>query len=104
MGNAGSTGCPGSESRAVNIRLHKITDGVNTPWRACRRPAYISAVKTNCRKKPMTFGEFIAAAHDAWGGRRASGLVELAVNANIVQFRRPQRFVFSKRNLSYLPF
>ena len=29
--NAGSTECPDNESRAINIWLHKITDGVNTP-------------------------------------------------------------------------
>jgi hypothetical protein len=62
------------------------------------------AMKTNCRKKPLTFGEFVAAAHDAWGERRAGGFVWLAVNAHMVEFRGPQRFVFSKRNLNYLPF
>ena len=61
-------------------------------------------MKANCRKKPLTFGEFIAAAHDAWGGRRISGLAGLDVNAHLVEFRRPQRFVFFKRNLNYLPF
>ena len=54
-------------------------------------------MKTNCRKKSLTFGEFIAAAHDVWGGRRAGGFEWLAVNAHWVQFRGQQRFVFSKR-------
>ncbi|HEX7617170.1 MAG TPA: hypothetical protein VF480_00475 [Verrucomicrobiae bacterium] len=61
-------------------------------------------MKTNCRKKPLTFGEFIAAAHDAWGGHRAGGFVWLAVNAHQVEFRGQHRFVFSRRNLNYLPF
>jgi hypothetical protein len=61
-------------------------------------------MKTNYRKQSLTFGEFIAAAHDAWGERRASGFVRLAVNANLVEFRGQKRFVFSKRNLNYLPF
>ena len=61
-------------------------------------------MKTNCRKKSLTFGEFIAATHDAWSERRASGFVRLAFNAHLVEFRRPQRFVFSRRNLNYLPF
>jgi hypothetical protein len=64
----------------------------------------LQVVKTNCRRKPLTFGEFIAAAHDAWGERRASGLVWLAVNTNLIEFRGQKRFVFSKRNLNYLPF
>jgi hypothetical protein len=61
-------------------------------------------MKANCPKKPLTFGEFITAAHDAWGERRANGFVWLAVNTNLVEFRGQKRFVFSKRNLNYLPF
>ena len=71
--------------------------------RAAVRPIF-HTVKTNCRKKQLKFGEFIAAAHDAWGERRASGFVWLAVNAHLVEFRGQKRFVFSKRNLNYLPF
>lgn len=61
-------------------------------------------MKTICRKKSLTFGESIAAAHDAWGGRRAGGLGWLAVNAYRVEFGGQQRFIFFKRNLNYLPF
>jgi hypothetical protein len=57
-------------------------------------------MKTNCGKKPLTFGGFITAAHAAWGKRRARGMVWLAVNARLVEFRGPQRFVFSKRSLN----
>jgi hypothetical protein len=57
-------------------------------------------MKTHRRKKPLTFGGFIAAAHDAWGKRRARGMVWLAVNAGLVEFRGAQRFVFSKRSLN----
>lgn len=62
------------------------------------------SVKTNCRRKPLAFGEFITAAHDAWGERRASGFVWLAVKTHQLEFRGQHRFVFSKRNLNYLPF
>ena len=61
-------------------------------------------MKTNCRKKSLTLGEFVAAAHDAWGGGWASVFVWLAVNTNPVKFRGQKRFVFSERNLNYLPF
>jgi len=57
-------------------------------------------MKTNCRKKPLTFGEFITAAHAAWGKRRARGIVWLAVNASLVKFLGPQRYEFSKRSLN----
>ena len=51
------------------------------------------ATKTNGEEEAMTFGDFIAAAYRAWGRRRARGLVWLAVNARLVEFRGPQRFV-----------
>jgi len=57
-------------------------------------------MKTNCRKKPLTFGGFITAVHDAWGKRQARGIVWLAVNAGLVEFRGRKRFVFSKRSLN----
>ena len=47
----------------------------------------LQVMKTNCRKKSLTLGEFIAAAHDAWGERWASGFVWLAANAHLVGFR-----------------
>jgi hypothetical protein len=61
-------------------------------------------MKTNWRKKSPTLGEFIAAAHDVWGQRWAGGLVWLAANARLVEFRRPQRFAPSGRNFNRLPF
>jgi hypothetical protein len=48
-------------------------------------------VKTDSKERVMTFGDFIAAAYRAWGKRRAKGLVWLAVNARLVEFRGPQR-------------
>ena len=58
----------------------------------------------NCQKKSLIPGEFIAAAHDARDERRASGFVWPAVNTHQVKFREPQRFIFFRRNLNYLPF
>jgi hypothetical protein len=57
-------------------------------------------MKTNCRKKSLTLGEFIACAYDAWGKRRARGIVWLAVNARLVKFQGSQRFVFSNWSLN----
>ena len=53
-------------------------------------------MKTNDKKRPLTLGDFIAAAYRAWGKRRAKGLVWLAVNARLVEFRGPQRFEISE--------
>jgi hypothetical protein len=49
-------------------------------------------VRTDSRKRVLTFGDFVAGAYRAWGHRRAKGLVWLAVNAGLVEFRGPQRF------------
>ena len=53
-------------------------------------------MKTNARNKLMTFGDLVAAAYRAWGRRRAKGLVWLAVNARLVEFRGQQRVVISE--------
>jgi hypothetical protein len=50
-------------------------------------------MKTNCRKKHLTFGEFIMAVYDACGRQKAEGIVRLAVNARLLEFRGRDRFV-----------
>jgi len=50
-------------------------------------------VKTNCRKKALTFGEFITAAYDACGKRRANAIVRLALKARWVEFCSQCRIV-----------
>jgi hypothetical protein len=53
-------------------------------------------VKTNCKTRAMTLGDFVGMAYRAWGARRAKGLVRLALLARWVEFRGRQRFVFSE--------
>jgi hypothetical protein len=50
-------------------------------------------MKTNCRKKPLTFGEFIASIYDACGREKAKGIVRLAVKARLIEFRVQQRLM-----------
>jgi hypothetical protein len=52
--------------------------------------------RINGKKPAFTFGDFIAAAYRAWGARRAKGLVWLAVNARLVEFRGPERIEISE--------
>jgi len=59
-------------------------------------------VKTNDTKRAITLGDFIAGAYHAWGARRAKGLVWLAVNTRLVEFRGPQRLVISEKQHEYL--
>lgn len=51
-------------------------------------------MKTN-DKKPITFGELIAAVYSACHQRKAKALVRFAVNANIVVFRGRRHYVIS---------
>ena len=53
-------------------------------------------MKNNDKKKTVTFGEFVAAIYAAWGKRKATGIVRLAVNARLVEFRGPKRIVISE--------
>jgi hypothetical protein len=52
--------------------------------------------RSNGKKRVLMFSDFIAGAYRAWGRRRAKGLVWLAVNARLVEFRGPQRIVISE--------
>ena len=49
-------------------------------------------MKTDCRKKSLTFGEFIAGIYDVCGKRKATGIVRLAIKARLIEFRGQQRF------------
>jgi len=54
-------------------------------------------MKINYAKKTLTFGDFIRWAYVAYGKRRASGIVRLAVDARLIEFRGEQRFVISEQ-------
>lgn len=54
-------------------------------------------MKTSRRKKALTYGEFVMAAYDAWGKRRARGVVSLVANAGLVEFRGRRHFVLPER-------
>ena len=54
-------------------------------------------MKTKQGKKTLKFGDFIMAAYDAFGKRRAKGMIWLAVNAHLVEFRGRQRVEFFRR-------
>lgn len=53
-------------------------------------------MKTNKAKKGLTFGDFIHAAYVACGKRRSVGIVRLAVNARLIEFRGRQLFEISE--------
>jgi len=41
----------------------------------------------------LTFGDLVAAVYDACGWQKAEGIVRLAVNAQLVEFRGRYRFI-----------
>jgi hypothetical protein len=53
-------------------------------------------MKDNGKKKALTFGAFVAAVYAAWGKRKGTGVVRLAVNARLIEFRGRERFVISE--------
>ena len=73
--------------------MHQIRHGVNTPLRPQGCRSYFRVMKTNCRKKHLTFGEFIMAVYDACGRKKAKGIVQLATKARLITLRSQRRFV-----------
>jgi len=66
----------------------------------CDQPAsdhqdQFSQKKANPRKRPLTFGDFVAGVYQTWGKRRAKGIVQLALQTHLIEFRGTQRFVIS---------
>jgi hypothetical protein len=47
------------------------------------------------RKRPLTFGDFVAGVYHTWGKRRAKGIIDLAIKMHVIEFRGPERFVVS---------
>lgn len=50
-------------------------------------------MKSNQRKKALTFGDLVATVYNACGRRKARGILWLAVNAHLVEFRGRNRYV-----------
>jgi hypothetical protein len=38
-------------------------------------------------EKPLTFGDFVTGCYQAWGKRRARGVIRLAVKSHLIEFR-----------------
>ncbi len=52
-------------------------------------------MKTNPKKKALTFGEFIASVYDVYGRRKAREIVRFAIKAHLFEFRGQQRVVIT---------
>jgi hypothetical protein len=52
-------------------------------------------IKPNGNKRVLRFGDFIVAAYQTWGWRRANDVVRLAVNTHLIEFRDGQRVVIT---------
>jgi len=51
--------------------------------------------KARARRKPLTFGDFVAGVYHAWGERQAIGIVRLAIEVHVIEFRGTERFIIS---------
>jgi hypothetical protein len=47
------------------------------------------------KKKPLTFGEFVAGSYRAWGKRKANGIIRLAIKTHLVEFRGHECYMIS---------
>jgi len=74
--------------------MNGLASGIS-PIAANRWAAYSHVIKARRKKKALTFGGFIAATYRACGKRRARGIVQLAVNAHLIEFRGRQHFVIT---------
>ncbi len=72
------------------------------PIAPARLPVYNYTMKTNCRKRYLTFGEVIMAVYDACGRQKAEGIVRLAVNGRLLKFRGHDHFVILEPGLDNL--
>ena len=57
----------------------------------------VCVARTHQKRQALTFGQFVMTVYDIWDKRRASGIVWLAVNARLVEFRR-QPVLISERS------
>jgi hypothetical protein len=55
----------------------------------------ISQMKVRAKGKPLTFGEFVEGVYRTWGKRKAKGIVQLAIEVHMIEFRGTERFVVS---------
>jgi hypothetical protein len=55
----------------------------------------ISQMKAHPRRKPLTFGDFVAGVYDTWGKRKAKGIIDLAIKVHVIEFRGKERYVIS---------
>jgi hypothetical protein len=47
------------------------------------------------KNKALTFGDFVAGVYRTWGERKAKGIIRLALEVHMVEFRGTKRFVIS---------
>ena len=55
----------------------------------------ISQMKVQPKRRPLTFGDFVAGVYHTWGERKAKGIVQLAIKSHVIEFRGTELFVVS---------
>ncbi|HEV7923933.1 MAG TPA: hypothetical protein VGR14_01155 [Verrucomicrobiae bacterium] len=59
------------------------------------KPEQVTQTKTSPKKNGLTFGDFVAGIYQTCGSRKAKGIVQLAVELHLVEFRGAKRFMIS---------
>ena len=55
----------------------------------------LKPIKYYPKRKPLTFGDFVAGSCRAWGEREAIGMIRLVLKMRWLDFGRSQRLVIS---------
>ena len=50
-------------------------------------------INAHPRKKPLTFGDFVAGVYRTFGNRRAKAIVQLAIELDVLKFNGKKRYV-----------
>ena len=48
-------------------------------------------VKPQAKKRPLTFGDFMTGVYKTWGKEKASGIIQLALKLDVVEFQGGHR-------------
>ena len=55
----------------------------------------IPQMKAQSKRRPLTFGDFVAGVYHTWGKRKAKGIIQLAIKSHVIEFRGTELFVIS---------
>jgi hypothetical protein len=75
---------------------HCVAHGFVSLSNAMAKKACLRIEPSASAQPPATFGEFVTSVYDSCDRQKARGIVWLAVNAHLVEFRGRERYLISE--------